>query len=346
MSKKATSLSDLGLYGLIEHFQKQYKALTPAELPALEEDASAILETPELLNSTSMMLEGINFDLTYTPLQHLGYKAVTVATNDLLAMNATPIQISVNIGLSNKITLEMLETLMSGITAACQQHNIKLTGFKPAASLTGLTIAVNVVGKENKKGLIRRSNAQPTDVICVTGDLGGALMGLHLLEREKRVLKSNDHSQPVFGDNEYVLKRQLKPEPRTTLLSTLEELDIVPTSMTGISEGLATSLILLCRSSKTGCRLYENKIPLHQSTLKAAKELNFNPLVAALNGGEDYELIFTLPLKVYEANQARLPEFITAVGYITEKDKACRMITNADDEIELKARGWGNLIDK
>lgn len=343
MSEKATSLSDLGLYGLIEHFQKQYKPLNTSELPAMGEDACSILTAPEHLSSTTLLLEGINFDLTYTPLQHLGFKAVTVAVNDLLAMNASPSQISINIGLSNKITLEMLETLMSGIFAACEHYQTELTAFKPAASLTGLTMALNVTGKENKKGLVRRSGAQPTDVICVTGDLGGALMGLHLLEREKRVLQSNDHSQPVFGDNEYVLKRQLKPEGRTAFLTAMEKLDLVPTSMTGISEGLATSLILLCRSSKTGCRIYENKIPLHQNTLKAARELNYNPLIAALNGGEDFELLFTLPLEVYEKNKEGLPEEVSVIGYITEEDKACRMISNADDEIDIKARGWGNL---
>ncbi len=299
MSEKATSLSDLGLYGLIEHFQEHYKPLKPSALPAMGEDASALLTAPDHLTSTTLLLEGINFDLTYTPLQHLGFKAVTVAVNDLLAMNAQPRQISINMGLSNKITLEMLETLMSGIFAACEHYQTELTAFKPAASLTGLSMALTVTGKENKKGLVRRSGAQPTDVICVTGDLGAALMGLHLLEREKRILQSNDHTQPVFGDNEYVLKRQLKPEARTAIIAALEALDIVPTSMTGISEGLATSLILLCRSSKTGCRIYDNKIPLHQNTLKAAKELNYNPLIAALNGGEDYELIFTLPLENY-----------------------------------------------
>ncbi|MCA1745039.1 MAG: hypothetical protein LC643_04925 [Bacteroidales bacterium] len=217
MSEKATSLSDLGLYGLIEHFQKQYKPLKTATLPAMGEDASSLLTAPDHLTSTTLLLEGINFDLTYTPLQHLGYKAVTVAVNDLLAMNARPSQISLNMGLSSKITLEMLETLMSGVFAACEHYQTELTAFKPAASLTGLSMALSVTGKENKKGLVTRSGARPTDVICVTGDLGGALMGLHLLEREKRVLQSNDHSQPVFGDNEYVLQRQLKPEARTTI---------------------------------------------------------------------------------------------------------------------------------
>jgi thiamine-monophosphate kinase len=343
MSEKATSLSELGLYGLIEHFRKQYKTQQSSELPAMGEDASAILTAPDHLTSTTLLLEGINFDLTYTPLQHLGYKAVTVAVNDLLAMNASPLQISINIGLSNKITLEMLETLMSGVFAACEHYQTELTAFKPAASLTGLTMALSVTGRENKKGLVRRSGAQPTDVICVTGDLGGALMGLHLLEREKRVLQSNDHSQPVFGDNEYVLKRQLKPEARMAFMAALEKMDIVPSSMTGISEGLATSLLLLCRSSKTGCRIYENKIPLHQNTLKAARELNYNPLIAALNGGEDFELLFTLPLEVYDKNKEDLPKELSVIGYITEEDKACRMISNADDEIDIKARGWGNL---
>jgi thiamine-monophosphate kinase len=343
MTEKATSLSDLGLYGLIEHFQEQYKPLKPSELPAMGEDASSLITAPDHLTSTTLLLEGINFDLTYTPFQHLGYKAVTVAVNDLLAMNARPSQISLNMGLSSKITLEMLETLMSGVFAACEHYQTELTAFKPAASLTGLSMALSVTGKANKKGLVTRAGAQPTDVICVTGDLGGALMGLHLLEREKRVLQSNDLSQPVFGNNEYVLKRQLKPEARMGIIDALEKLDIVPTAMTGISEGLATSLRLLCRSSKTGCRIYENKIPLHQNTLKAAKELNYNPLIAALNGGEDYELIFTLPLEVYEKNKDLLPETLSVMGYMTEEDKACRMITTADDEIDIKARGWGNL---
>lgn len=340
MGENTKTLADLGLYGLIDYFIEQNKTLDPSAA-LVDEDAFTLVKTAETISSTSLFLEGINFDLVYTPLQHLGYKAITASVNNILAMNAKPSQLALSLGISNKLTLQMLELLMRGVFEACKDYGITLSSFKPTTSLTGLTIATTLTGMPYATGSVTRSGANDTDVICVTGDLGGALLGLHLLEREKRVLKSNDVSQPDFGNNDYVLRRQLKPEARISIIAKLNELGIMPTAMTGISEGLATSLILMCRASKKGCRIYENKVPLNQASLKAAAELNFNPLIAALNGGEDYELLFTLPLKVYEAAADTLPQNITAIGYITEPEKACRMITATDDETDLKAPGWG-----
>jgi thiamine-monophosphate kinase len=337
-----TPLSELGLFGLIEHIQKQFKPFGKSTLTGTGEDAAVIRSDGTGVFGASMLLEGIHFDLVYSPLQHLGYKAVVVAISDILAMNGRPEQIVVNLGLSNKMVLESVEALMGGVMAACEDYKIDIAGFKPSASLTGLTISVSVTGTVNKNNMTLRSSAKPTDIICVSGDLGAALMGLHILEREKRVLKSSGTQEPQFGNNDYVLKRQLKPEARIDIIDKLKEKGIQPTAMTCIKEGLATALLLICKASGTGCRIYENKIPLHQITLKAAQEMNFNPLVAALNGGEDYELLFTISISDYEKHKDNLPETLAIVGYIAESDKACRIITTADQEVDIKAQGWGN----
>jgi thiamine-monophosphate kinase len=341
MSQNDTPLSDLGLYGLTEHINQLIKTVQPTTILVNGDDCPVLKHSDLQLLGNSLMLEGIHFDLIYTPLQHLGFKAVVNAMTDVIAMNGRPTQISVALGLSNKMTLERTDLLMSGIMSACEEYQLDLTEFKPTASLTGLTIGVAVVGTTTESSVVYRSGAKPTDIMYATGDLGAALLGLHLLEREKRVLKDNNYNQPEFGDNEYILRRQLKPQARIQTLKQLEEIPIKPTSMIAIKEGLAAASILLCQSSKTGCRIYENKIPLNQKTLKAANEIDFNPLVAALNGGEDYELLFTISLKEYEKNQEALKSVGTVIGYITEADKACRIITLADQEIDLKAQGWG-----
>ncbi|MGQ1946343.1 thiamine-phosphate kinase [Geofilum sp. OHC36d9] len=341
MSQNETSLSDLGIYGLTEHVNQMIKTVQPTTIMGNSDDCSVLNHSDLQLLSNSLMLEGIHFDLIYTPLQHLGFKAVVNAITDVIAMNGRATQISVTLGLSNKMTLERTDLLMSGILAACEEYQLDLTGFRPTSSLTGLTIDIAVIGTATENSVVYRSGAKPTDIMYATGDLGAALLGLHLLEREKRVLKDNNYNQPEFGDNEYILRRQLKPQARIQTVKQLEELAIKPTSMIAIKEGLAAASILLCQSSKTGCRIYENKIPLDQKTLKAAGEIDFNPLVAALNGGEDYELLFTVSLQEYEKKQEALKSVGSVIGYITETNKACRLITMADQEIDLKAQGWG-----
>jgi len=341
MSQNETSLSDLGKYGLTEHVNQLVKTLQPTTIMGNSDDCSVLNHSDLQLLSNSLMLEGIHFDLIYTPLQHLGFKAVVNAITDVIAMNGRATQISVTLGLSKKMNLKRTDLLMSGILAACEEYQLDLTGFRPTSSLTGLTIGIAVIGTATENSVVYRSGAKPTDIMYTTGDLGAALLGLHLLEREKRVLKDNNYNQPEFGDNEYVLRRQLKPQARIQTLEQLEEIAVKPTSMVAIKEGLATASILLCQASNTGCRIYENKIPLNQKTLKAASEIDFNPLIAALNGGEDYELLYTVSLQDYEKKQEALKSVGSVIGYITEANKACRLITRADQEIDLKAQGWG-----
>ncbi len=343
MNEKETPLSQLGLYGLIERIGSQYKNKNSSTVIGIGDDAALFTNSEAVLSGASLMLEGIHFDLTYSPLQHLGYKAVVVAISDILAMNGKPGQVIASLGLSNKMSLERVELLMSGVVAACEAYGVELAGFRPSASLTGLTISISANGSIKQEDAILRSTARPTDVLCVTGDLGGALLGLHLLEREKRVLNASGDQKPEFGNNDYVLKRQLKPEARADLNEKLKTLGIKPTAMTCIKDGLATSLLLMCKASATGCRIYENKIPLNQSTLKAASELNFNPLVAALNGGEDFEMLFSVSLTDFERIKETLPDDIHVIGYVTEAEKACRLITGADQEIDIKAQGWGSM---
>lgn len=342
MTKKETSLSELGIYGLIDHINKKFEIKKETTVRGFNDDTIIVHLPNHQLLSNTLMLEGIHFDLIYTPLQHLGFKMVVNAITDVLAMNALPEQIIVNAGLSTKMTLESTELLVSGMMAACEEYKIDLVSFKPSPSLTGLTLSAAVLGSSPLKDLVLRTGAQPTDLLCVTGDLGGALIGLHLLEREKRVLKAVDTVTPEFGDNEYVLRRQLKPEARCEKINQLKRIKLKPTSMIAVKEGLAAATLLLCQESNLGCRIYEDKIPFNQKTLKTAKEIEFNPLIAALNGGEDYELLFTISLAEFKKHEKELSSIATVVGHLTEKEKACRIISLSGDEINLKAQGWGN----
>ncbi|MDG5800473.1 thiamine-phosphate kinase [Marinilabiliaceae bacterium ANBcel2] len=341
MEKSKKTLAQLGTYGLMDHIKNKYISSCSNILAGLDEDAVIEDGDPLKVSSNTLLLEGIHFDLIYTPLQHLGYKAVTATITDILAMNATPLNISISLGIGNKTTLEMTEELMAGISMACKDYNIELAGFTPSSSLTGLTLSLTANGKVSDNDIALRSGASTTDIICITGNLGASLMGLHLLEREKRVLKSKQELKPELEGHEYVLKRQLKPEARLGINSILKEININPSSMIAIKEGVAAALLLLCKASGTGCRIYENKLPIDQNTLKAAKELKFNPLIAALNGGEDYELLFTIPLEEYEKNKDIIPDEITVAGFIADKDKGCRLITSSDQETDLTSPGWG-----
>jgi len=342
MIEKETPLSNLGAHGLVEHVSARFKSTEKSSFKSFGEDAVSVGNGNASLFGSSLLLEGIHFDLTYTPLQHLGYKAVVSAISDILAMNGKPRHVIVNLGLSRKMTLEKLDLLMSGISAACVKYGAELSGFRPTSSLTGLTISLSVTGYNIDTLPVTRDGAKPGDLICVSGDFGGALLGLHLLEREKRVLEIGGDQKPEFGHNDRVLQRQLKPEARLDVIEKLHESGIKPTSMTCVKDGLATSLLLLCKASSTGCRIYENRIPLDQTTLKVAKELNFNPLIAALNGGDDFELLFTIPLELYDLKKEIMPGDVTVLGYLTEPATPCFMISSQDQEIEIKAPGWGN----
>ena len=337
MEQKGTPLSEVGIYGLTTRIGKNIKYKHDSSISGFNDDASAIFENGKYkLLSNILFLEGINFDLIYTPLKHLGYKVVVAGISDILAMNGYPEQISVTLGLSKKMMLESVEDLMGGILMACNQYNVDLIDFRPGSSFTGLSISIAITGTAEKKEFVTRKNGKPTDLLCVSGDLGSALMGLYLLEREKRVLKGNDVVEPDFGNNDYVLERQLKPEAKTYVIDFLKEMKLIPTAMVNVKNGLSAALWDICLASKTGCRIHETKIPLHQGTLKAAHEMDFNPLVAALNGGEDYELLFTLPLKEYEKVINDFPENINMIGYLTNPEDSCRLISNNNEEIDIK----------
>ena len=337
MEQKGTPLTEVGIHGLMSRIGEKVKLKHNTSISGFNEDAPAIFENGKYrLVSNVLFLEGINFDLIYTPLKHLGYKAVVAGISDVLAMNGSPEQLSVSLGLSSKMMLESVDKLMEGVFLACTQYNIDLVDFRPGISFTGLSISVVVTGTADKKSIVTRKNGKPTDLLCVSGDLGSALMGLYLLEREKRVLKENDFVQPDFGNNDYVLERQLKPEAKIYVIDFLKEMKLIPSAMVNVKNGLSAALWDICLASGTGCRIHETKIPLHQGTLKAAHEMNFNPLVAALNGGEDYELLFTLPLKEYEKVINDFPENINMIGYLTNPEDSCRLISNNNEEIDIK----------
>lgn len=349
MSKTITPLSEVGLFGLIERIEKNFPNRKETTLFGIENDASIVTtDGEELVSSQNLMLEGIHFDLTYYPLRHLGYKAVVAAISDIIAAGAKPSHLNLALGLSGKMSLEAVELLMEGVAMACQKYDLDLTGFRPSSSLTGLSISTSAFGFAPKGKTVSRSGARENDLICVTGDLGAAFMGLQLLEREKKVMKETGQNDPDFAGYDYLLERQLKPEARIELLDQLEEARLTPTSMSLIREGLAAGLLRLCKASGTGCNIYENKVPIDHSTTTLADEMEINPLVAALNGGEDYEILFTISLNDYQIieKEGKGLKDVFVIGHITPESKGYTLETNAGEEIGLKARGWGNEEDK
>ncbi|MCU4162747.1 thiamine-phosphate kinase [Carboxylicivirga caseinilyticus] len=345
MSKiQHTEIGQLGEFGLIRHLTNDIKLKQKTTIKGVGDDAAVLdLKKQQTVVTTDLLLEGIHFDLTYTPLKHLGYKAIAVNVSDVYAMNATPGQVTVSIGVSSKLSVEALEELYEGIYAACDYYNVDLIGGDTSSSLTGLTISVTAIGVADKKKLVYRNGAKNNDLICVSGDLGAAYMGLQLLEREKRVYAGNPNVQPDLSGYDYILSRQLKPQARKDIIEFLDEIDVKPTSMIDISDGLSSEIKHICSQSKTGCRLYENKIPIDPTTSMLAEEMGMNPLVAALNGGEDYELLFTISQDDYEKFAGKEGVNIYLIGHITEESKGCYLVTNADQEVELQAQGWNPL---
>lgn len=336
------SLETLGEFGLIDRIAKQATASQPTTLRGIGDDCAVLGSTGGRVKvvTTDLLLEGIHFDLTYCPLKHLGYKAVAVNLSDVCAMNARPQQITVSIGVSGKFTLKAIDDLYSGIHAACARYGVDLVGGDTTSSLTGLTISITAIGEQEPDKLAYRSGARPGDIFCVSGDLGAAYAGLQLLEREKRVLKDNKTTSPAFDGYKYILERQLKPEPRLDIVDFLGKIGVVPTSMIDVSDGLSSELLHICKQSGVGCRLYEDKVPIHAETKNLCAELNINPIVAALNGGEDYELLFSIRQEDYQKFQSEPGPEIYAVGYACDKDKGSRMFTTGGDEADLKAQGW------
>jgi thiamine-monophosphate kinase len=339
---KQTPLSELGEFGLITRLTEKIQIKNTSTLTGVGDDA-AVLSFPDkkIVVTTDLLTEGIHFNLMYVPLKHLGYKAVVVNLSDVFAMNATPRQITVSIAISSKFSLESVEELYSGIHLACEKYGVDLIGGDTTSSLTGLTISVTAIGEANEDELVYRSGAQVNDLLCVSGDLGGAYMGLQLLERENEVYKVNPHQKPQFEGYDYILERQLKPEARGDIKELLETLNIKPTAMIDISDGLSSEALHLCKASKVGCNIYEEKIPLDKQTKDFAEELSINPLVAALNGGEDYELLFTVPLASFDVLKKEFD--ITIIGHITPENEGANLITGGGSAIPLQAQGWNPL---
>lgn len=340
--EKVTEISQLGEFGLISHLTKEFPLTNNTSLLGVGDDAAIIdsQEGKEILVTTDLLLEGIHFDVRYVPLKHLGYKAAVVNFSDIYAMNGTPRQITVSLGVSARFTVEHLEQIYAGIRLACENYGVDLVGGDTSASRTGLVISITCIGDVEKGKAVKRSGAKETDLICVTGDLGAAYMGLQLLERENSVAaQSGDPDfQPDFSGKEYILQRQLKPEARKDIIEKLKEAGIVPTSMMDVSDGLSSELLHICKSSDVGCRVYEDRIPIDYQTAIMAEELNMNLVTAAMNGGEDYELLFTVPL--IDKDKIDKIEGVKMIGYITKPELGAAMVTRDGQELPIKAQGW------
>lgn len=341
---KRTEISSLGEFGLIERLTGNLHVNNKESVKGAGDDA-AILQfsnDEEVLVSTDMFMEGVHFDLTYFPLKHLGYKAVVANISDIYAMNGTPKQITVSLALSRKFCIEDIEELYSGIELACRQYGVDIVGGDTTSSLTGLAISITAIGTAPKGCAVRRSGAKETDLICVTGNLGAAYMGLQLLEREKIATADKD-IQPDFQGKEYILERQLKPEARREVLEKLSEENVKPTAMIDISDGLSSELMHICKQSGVGCRIYEERIPIDYQTAIMAEELNMNVTTCALNGGEDYELLFTVPIADHE-KVAAMKE-VRIIGHVVSDSMGLALITRDGVEMELKAQGWVSNSD-
>ena len=340
---RRTELDELGEFGLIDQLTADFPLRNASSLKGVGDDAAVINhEGMRTLVSVDMLIEGIHFDLTYCPLKHLGYKAAVSNFSDIYAMNGTPTQIVVGLGVSNRFSVEALDELYSGIRLACERYNVDMVGGDTTSSQTGLVISITVIGMAKEEDIVYRSGAKKNDLLCVTGDLGGAYIGLLILEREKVEFLSNPNMQPKFEGLDYVLERQLKPEARKDIIEQFKQLGIKPTSMIDISDGLASEILHLCKESGVGCQLYEDRIPLDATTSNMAKEFQIVPSVAALSGGEDYELLFTLDQKDYEKIQ-NLSADVTVIGYLTDNVGVAEMITPDLHVIPIKAQGWDHM---
>jgi thiamine-monophosphate kinase len=339
--KQQTMISELGEFGLIDRITKNFQTTNSSTLKGIGDDAALLdYREKQIVVSSDLLTEGVHFNLMYVPLKHLGYKSVVVNLSDIYAMNAIPKQIIVNIALSGKFSVEAVEELYSGIQLACEKYQVDLVGGDTTSSLTGLTISVTALGEVEQENVVMRSGAKPNNLLCVTGDLGGAYMGLQLLERENEVFKVNQNMQPQLVGYDYILGRQLKPEARPDIIEAFKKMGIKPTSMIDISDGLSSEIMHLCKNSNVGCSLHEEKIPMDQQTQQMAEELNINPIVAALNGGEDYELLFTISMEDYEKLKND-PDF-TIIGHMTEASEGVNLITAAGSAIQLEAQGWNH----
>lgn len=339
MSQERTEISSLGEFGLIEHLTKNFEIKNASTVLSIGDDAAIIDHFgKQTVVTTDLLLEGIHFDFMYTPLKHLGYKSVVVNLSDVYAMNATPTQITISIGLSNKISLEALNEFYEGVFAACEKYNVDLVGGDTSSSQKGFVISVTAIGEVAPDKFVKRSTAQKGDLLCVSGFLGGSFLGLTLMEREKKIFLENPQIQPDLEGEDYIVGRLLKPEARKEIIQFFADNDILPTSMLDVSDGLSSEILHIAKQSNLGVVLYEEKIPIHDAARKAAFKFGLDPTVCALNGGEDYELLFTIKQEDY--NKIVTSEDITVIGYITEQEKGCKIITKGGSSHELFAQGW------
>jgi thiamine-monophosphate kinase len=339
-----TSIAQLGEFGLIDHLTKNFEINQPSTLKGIGDDAAVLdFKEKKVVVSTDLMIEGVHFDLAYMPLKHLGYKAVVTNVSDICAMNAKATQITVSIAVSNRFPLEALEELFSGITLAANEYKVDVIGGDTTSSQKGLIISITVLGEADEEEIVYRNGAKSTDLLVVTGDIGAAHMGLQVLEREKQVFQVNPNSQPDLDAYTYLIERQLRPEARKDVRTLLHALEIKPTSMIDISDGLSSEIIHLCKQSKVGCNLYEDKLPLDPQFMNVCEEFDIDATTVAINGGEDYELLFTIPIEDFDKIKGN-PNF-SIIGHMTEENEGIHLVTRANTKIALKARGWNALSE-
>jgi len=339
-----TELSSLGEFGLIKHLTEFIEIKNESTIKGIGDDAAVIdYKGKQMVVSTDMLVEGVHFDLGYVPLKHLGYKAVSVNLSDIYAMNATPKQITVSLAISNRFSVEAMEEFYAGMMLACEKHKVDIVGGDTTTNKSGLVISITAIGEANSEDLVYRNGAKEGDLLCVTGDLGGAYVGLQLLEREKRIFLETPTIQPDLGGNDYILERQLKPEARKDIGILLKQLVVKPTSMIDISDGLASEILHLTTQSEVGCNLYEDKIPIDPQTYNMAREFNLDPTVCALSGGEDYELLFTIKQEDFPKVKAN-PD-ISVIGHMTNKKEGVNLITKGGTSHPLTAQGWDSLLN-
>lgn len=339
-----TEISTLGEFGLIDHLTKNIKITQPTTKRGVGDDA-AIIDNgdKQTLVSTDLLLEGIHFDLIYTPLKHLGYKSAVVNISDIYAMNGTPQQITMSLGISKRFSVEDLEEFYAGVLLACEVYGVDLVGGDTSSSLTGFTISVTCIGVADAEKIVTRDGAKDTDLIFVSGDLGAAYMGLQLLEREKQIFSGKEDIQPDFSGKEYILERQLKPEARKDIVKFLADHNIKPTAMIDVSDGLSSDILHICKQSNVGCKIFEDRLPIDFQTASMAETFNLNVSTVALNGGEDYELLFTVPLSLHD--EAIAITGIHLVGHITSAEDGCTLITRDNQSMELRAQGWTQISE-
>ena len=342
-NEQRTSLAELGEFGLIKHLTDQVKLTHKSSIKGVGDDAAVLeFKDKQILVTTDLLIEGVHFDLSYMPLKHLGYKAVMVNLSDVYAMNGKATQITVSLAVSNRFPLEAIEELYAGIHLACKTYNVDLIGGDTSSSTKGLLLSITAIGEANKEDIVYRNGAKPNDLIVVTGDLGAAYLGLQVLEREKQVFQANPNAQPELDNYTYLVERQLKPEARKDIPNLLKELDVKPTSMIDISDGLSSEIIHICSQSEVGCNLFEDKFPLDPQVISTCEEFKLDSTTVALSGGEDYELLFTVDTADYPKIKAN--PHLTVIGHITEKDEGMNLITRGNQKIELTAQGWNAML--